>query len=735
MGKYARLALTILLFLGLGLATSVAVAWGAQARLMATETISKSGVTTNQWLGVSLYRGVSMTEQGVLVWRLPDTGSPPGWSNLRLPPRDHHTRITVFESGWPWRCLGYELQRDASDRQALDLGQRGAIVGSLELSKLRKDWKDVHRLPYFVKPMQLIANTFFWVLAWLAFFCLPNLWRINQWYLLKPQRYCAWCRFDLKHATGDLCPECGKDQSRRPPLVSKPAASLALLILLIASIGIAGVANVFIMKRKTEPIHWASYLGDIETLRREIAAGADVNIKTLGYVRQGMTPLTLAVIGNHPEVAELLLQNGASFTLRGSLSEAPELAAQNGNASILQSMIQHGLDVDAPTLNGKTLLERAAVGNHFDVVDVLLEAGADDKVLFSGMTSLLHLAVKYGHKNFAEELIERGHDINQKDGAGKTPLLEASWMYRTHADLDIRRVRSEMTKMLIARGAAVDLGDSNGFEPIHEWADRGDMEILQLLIEKGADVNKATRNGITPLMHAVSSPSYDAVELLLEHGADVHKIAHEKYGSSVYRSSVLHFAARGFMKADRRQELVRKLLDLGLDVNGVEGQRSSPLDRAVEQHNQDIAGFLLDHGAKIGIRALGVALSTGQHELFDDLVARGGDVLERYPKGETLLFSQYHSSALEIMSRLIESELDVNAVNQAGETALMKAAEHKKPHYVHFLLSHGADPTIRMPDGSTALDKTGDAKTRVLLEEAIADWKKKAGVRENGEMP
>ncbi len=209
-----RLALTGLLFLALGLVTSIAVAWGAQAHLMATETISKSGVTTNQWLGVSLYRGVSMLEQGALVWRLPESGTPPIWSNLHHPPRDSHTRITVLNSGWPWRCLGYELERDGTDRQVLDLGQRGAIVGSLELSKLKNGWKDVYRLPYFVNPTQLIANTLFWVLAWLAFFCLPSLWRINQWYLLKPQRYCAWCRFDLKHATGDLCTECGKDQSR-----------------------------------------------------------------------------------------------------------------------------------------------------------------------------------------------------------------------------------------------------------------------------------------------------------------------------------------------------------------------------------------------------------------------------------------------------------------------------------------------------------------------------------------
>ncbi len=123
MGKPTRLVLTILLFLGLGLVTSVAVAWGAQARLMAVGTVSKSGVMTQQWLGVSLYRGVSMTEEGALLWRLPDDGKPPIWSNLRHPPRDTHTRVTVFVSGWPWRCLGYELERDARNRETLDIEQ------------------------------------------------------------------------------------------------------------------------------------------------------------------------------------------------------------------------------------------------------------------------------------------------------------------------------------------------------------------------------------------------------------------------------------------------------------------------------------------------------------------------------------------------------------------------------------------------------------------------------------
>jgi len=69
-------------------------------------------------------------------------------------------------------------------------------------------------------------------------------------------------------------------------------------------------------------------------------------------------------------------------------------------------------------------------------------------------------------------------------------------------------------------------------------------------------------------------------------------------------------------------------------------------------------------------------------------------------------------------------------VNQKGETALIKAAYAGRLHHVRFLLNHGADPTIRLSDGSTPLDKTNDAEIRSLLDEAVADWKKKGDMQE-----
>jgi len=699
MGKPARLALTILLFLGLGLATSVAVAWGAHAHLMATETISKSGVTKKQWFGVSLYRGVSTTELGVLAWRLPDDGKPPFWSSLRHPPRDNYMQITVLESGWPWRCLGYELQRDTWEGPVLDLGQRGAIFGSLELSKLRKDWNNVNRLPYFVNPMQLIANTLFWVLAWLAIFCGPSLWRINQWYRLKSRRYCAWCRFDLKYATGDLCTECGKDQSKRPPLVNKPAASLAFLILLIVSIGIAGVANELIMKRRNEPIHWASYLGDIETVRREITAGANVNIRTRGPERPGTTPMTLAVIGNRPEVVELLLQNGASLTWKGSLSEAAELAAQNGQVTILQSMIQHGLDLKMLTLNGRSILEWAALQNHLGVVEMLLKAGADDAMVFSYGNTLLHYAAEQGFTELVQELLDRGHDVNTVGARGLTPLMCASGRV-------IRFLRKD------PREDDAITAEENAREI---------AELARLLIEHGADVNMQDDQEMTPLHHAASKLNDQVVKLLLDSGMDAQAVTDDG------RTRALSMAIRGSyspvkLEHDYRLRVVQQLVEAGADVNGIPGQIYSPLAWAILGHAPRIVEWLLAQGAILDRSALEATVNTVNTEMLAELIERGGDVMELDSEGETLLFTWQEEPGTEVKEALIKAGVDVNAVNNKGETALMRAVATKDIPYIKVLLEHGADPTIQQPDGKAALDMGNSLAIKKLLEEAIEKW-------------
>ena len=207
------------------------------------------------------------------------------------------------------------------------------------------------------------------------------------------------------------------------------------------------------------------------------------------------------------------------------------------------------------------------------------------------MGATLQLAVEVGTKDFAERLRKRGHDGKLKDGAGQTAVRSAVRQSRYRA----RRTRSdqsEITRMLIAHGAAVDLGDDNGVEPIHVWARRGNTEILRLLIEKGADVNKETSNGSTPLMLAAASYSYDAVELLLDHGANVNMTRRSAFSEVRFERGNIYF----WEKTGPRSQVFRMLYNR-FNVNEAEGRNWSPLARAIVQKNENIADILLAHVA------------------------------------------------------------------------------------------------------------------------------------------
>lgn len=94
--------------------------------------------------------------------------------------------------------------------------------------------------------------------------------------------------------------------------------------------------------------------------------------------------------------------------------------------------------------------------------------------------------------------------ISVKNERGRTALISA-------ADFG----RESTVKLLLERGAAVDLTDNSGRSALSH-ADT--PPIAEMLIKKGADVNLKDRHGRPPLVHAETTAMID---VLLKHGAEI----------------------------------------------------------------------------------------------------------------------------------------------------------------------------------------------------------------------
>lgn len=151
---------------------------------------------------------------------------------------------------------------------------------------------------------------------------------------------------------------------------------------------------------------WAAIYGHRTCVDYLIARGANVNART----KSMWTALHWAVTNEHTSCAESLIKAGADTGLRDRRGETaldfakynsnkgesiPLLnkavdemallsAAEKGDLTVLTSLVDKGVDVNATDGVGKSAISAASIGGHRACVDVLISKGAKQPKVYSG---------------------------------------------------------------------------------------------------------------------------------------------------------------------------------------------------------------------------------------------------------------------------------------------------------------------------------------------------------------
>jgi hypothetical protein len=119
-------------------------------------------------------------------------------------------------------------------------------------------------------------------------------------------------------------------------------------------------------------LHLAALQGNVEVIRRQLAAGADLNQKDA----YGSTPLTIAAAFGRTDVARALLEAGASTDVKDGNGSTPlHTAAFLGRSQIVRALLDKGADRYARNSFGSTPLESVA-GPFEDVEPAYDQIGA-----------------------------------------------------------------------------------------------------------------------------------------------------------------------------------------------------------------------------------------------------------------------------------------------------------------------------------------------------------------------
>lgn len=402
-------------------------------------------------------------------------------------------------------------------------------------------------------------------------------------------------------------------------------------------------------------MHWVARNDDLAMAETLIAHGADVSAVN----RVQAPPMLLAAINGSAGMISLLLEHGADPDMPLSITYDTPLmvAARTGIPEAVQVLLEAGASVNArESWAGGTALMYAVAEGHAEAAALLIKAGADidartafiprntnrglqfeglpprerlpeetgPQVHASGEMTPLLIAAREGHLESVQLLIESGADIDARAADGKDAL-----------SLAIYNGNFQVASLLVEQGADVNQTDARGFTPLFWAVDRRNMEtapnfpwtvtedplpLVRQLLEAGADPNTVInqtpkalmREGsprivfATALMRAAFSGDIELVRLLLDYGAD-------PFIRSSDDETVLGGAAGtgfiyGFHKErplSERLEVIRTLVELGLDVNWHDDYGITPLMAAANLGDVEIIQYLVDNGADLGAFDLG----------------------------------------------------------------------------------------------------------------------------------
>jgi len=156
-------------------------------------------------------------------------------------------------------------------------------------------------------------------------------------------------------------------------------------------------------------------------------------------------------------------------------------------------------------------------------------------------------------------------------------------------------------------GAAVN--EIDGVTALYIACEGGNAEVAKLLIKRGADVNLPVSWQRTPLYAANKGGHAEIVKLLLDNGADPNQLAKAQ--------TPLHVAAENGCL-----QCVVHLVDAGAEVNALTSNGNPPIHLAKLRGHDDVVAYLRSHGAgrpaiaPISARLASASAESGK-EIFD----------------------------------------------------------------------------------------------------------------------
>ncbi|XP_048577386.1 transient receptor potential cation channel subfamily A member 1 isoform X2 [Nematostella vectensis] len=372
---------------------------------------------------------------------------------------------------------------------------------------------------------------------------------------------------------------------------------------------------------------------------------------------------------------------------------------------ILEILLDAGADIDTKGPEGYTALHLATRFNCYECVKILLQHNADQTVGTDEGTLAMHAASRHGYQAITKLLLDSSHTCVNSTMLGDLTPLAMSCMNGHY----------ETCKLLIDSGANIVCVNVEKRTPLHLAAIQGDHHVVKLLIDSA--ISKGIKLGDfidvldyefnTPLHLACTYGREEAVHELLKNGADVNA---QCMGSG---ETPLHISARR-----NKVMIMEELLAKGATVDCRDSASRTPLHRAAFGNQIPAVQLLISKGATKDARdsetntPFLLAVKYNKTQAAAELLKRGADI-----KAKNLFFL----SSLHLAVSLHKDCETLKLLLEWDDGSLLSATDLNLQTPLHFAAARGSPESINLLLGKNCEIDAKDANDQCPLHIAASN--------------